>query len=346
MTKKIIIRILICIAVVTLILCLQCSKKKTSSPAEPFLDRWALLLPDGAGWLEVRQEEGYLDGDLLWYGGSVTPVSSVVLNHDTLIVTQNNNVVRKRDADNNPVRTQTLTTWIECHLQNEELIGKALIPVRSGESLNVTIFTGKRIPPLPPTPNLSEAEYGDPISLFNGKDLTGWTLIDTSQTNGFKVENGVLINDPVQKEGEPRIRYGNIRTTDTFEDFNLTIEVNIVEHSNSGIYLRGIYEIQILDSYQQPLDPHNMGALYSRITPSVSVEKPAGEWQTLDITLCERHLTVVLNEQTIIDNQPILGVTGGALTADEFSPGPIYLQGDHGKVSFRNIVLRPILKND
>jgi len=87
-----------------------------------------------------------------------------------------------------------------------------------------------------------------------------------------------------------------------------------------------------------------MGALYSRITPSKNAEKPAGEWQNLDITLCDRHLTVILNDQTIIDNEPVLGVTGGALTADQFSPGPIYLQGDHGKVSYRNIQLKPILK--
>ncbi|MBN2029951.1 DUF1080 domain-containing protein [bacterium] len=341
--NKRIMTIVILMTALHLIFSVQCSKEKGPSIAEPFLDRWALYLPGGAGWIEVRQEENYLDGDLLWYGGSVLPVSSVVLNNDTLIVTQNSDVVRERDEDNNPVRTQTLTTWIECYLQNEELVGKALIPNRNGIGIEVTPFTGKRIPPLPDSPNLSKIEYGDPISLFNGKDLTGWVLTDTTLTNGFRVENGVLINDPVQKEGEPRVRYGNIRTIDEFEDFNLNIDVNIAEHSNSGIYLRGIYEIQINDSYQQPLDSHNMGALYSRLTPSTNAEKPAGEWQHLDITLCDRHLTVILNGVTIIDNQPILGVTGGALTADQFSPGPIYLQGDHGKVSFRNIQLRPII---
>ena len=87
-----------------------------------------------------------------------------------------------------------------------------------------------------------------------------------------------------------------------------------------------------------------MGAIYSRITPIFSAEKPAGEWQTLAITLCDRHVTVILNGTKIIDNQPLYGVTGGALTANEFIPGPIYLQGDHGKVSYRNIVLTPIIK--
>jgi hypothetical protein len=99
-----------------------------------------------------------------------------------------------------------------------------------------------------------------------------------------------------------------------------------------------------MESYKQPLDPHHMGALYSRITPSVAAEKPIGEWQTLDITLVDRHLTVVLNGTTIIDNQPVLGCTGGALTSDETKPGPIFLQGDHTDVDYRNIVLRPVVK--
>ena len=88
-----------------------------------------------------------------------------------------------------------------------------------------------------------------------------------------------------------------------------------------------------------------MGALYGRITPSVAAEKPAGEWQKFEIILCNRHLTVVLNGTKIIDNKPVDGPTGGAMHADVERPGPIYLQGDHGKVSFRNIVLTPILKN-
>jgi hypothetical protein len=104
-----------------------------------------------------------------------------------------------------------------------------------------------------------------------------------------------------------------------------------------------MYEIQVVDSYRKDLDPHNMGAVYSRITPSTAAEKPAGEWQTLDITLCQRHATVILNGVKIIDNQPIYGPTGGAVQSDVFSAGPIYLQGDHGTVSFRNIVLTPVI---
>jgi len=82
---------------------------------------------------------------------------------------------------------------------------------------------------------------------------------------------------------------------------------------------------------------------FTRITPSVSAEKPAGEWKNLDITLYKRYRTVKLNGNTIIENQAVKGITGGAISSDVFSPGPIYLQGDHGKIAYRNIILTPIL---
>ena len=321
------------------------SQQQTPVPGvEAFVGHWTLFLPGGAGWLEVRQEDGYLDGGLLWYGGSVTPVSSMFVNKDTLIVTRSRRVVRSRDENDNPLRTQTVTTWYEFVLQNGDLKGRVLQPGRRDPNINITNFTGKKLPPLPPPPDLANLTFGEPVELFNGEDLSGWTLTDTSRANGFKVENGTLVNDPVQQEGGERVSYGNLKTIAEFEDFNLTTEVNIPKGSNSGIYLKGIYEVQVVDSYNKPVDPHNMGGLYSRITPSVAAEKPAGEWQTFDITLCDRHLTVILNGKNIIDNQPVFGVTGGALTADEFSPGPIYLQGDHGKVYYRNMVLRRVVK--
>ena len=102
--------------------------------------------------------------------------------------------------------------------------------------------------------------------------------------------------------------------------------------------------MQVAETFGKPLNPHNMGALYSRITPLVAAEKPIGEWQTLDITLVARHLTVVLNGKLIIDNQPVLGCTGGALTSDESKPGPLFLQGDHTNIDYRNITLRPVVQ--
>ncbi|MCX6328726.1 MAG: DUF1080 domain-containing protein, partial [Bacteroidia bacterium] len=237
------------------------------------------------------------------------------------------------------------TSWLEIVKDGESHIkGTLLNPRSNGKGIDTTTFAGTKLPPVPSARDLSSVKFGKPINLFNGKDLTGWRLIEPKQTNGWNVIDGNLINDPVQTEGTPHISYGNLRTEQTFEDFNLKLEVNVPAGSNSGVYLRGMYEIQVSDSYGKELNIHNMGALYSRIKPSVNAEKPAGSWQSLDITLCERHLTVILNGIKIIDNQPIYGPTGGAIISDVFSPGPIYLQGDHGKVTYRNIVLTPIIK--
>ena len=175
--------------------------------------------------------------------------------------------------------------------------------------------------------------------MFNGKDLTGWRLTNEKQTNGFSVVDGILTNNPAQVEGQPHISYGNLRTDKVFEDFNLKLEVNVPVDGNSGIYLRGMYEIQVADSYKKGLDPHNMGGVYSRICPVVSAEKPAGTWQSFDITLCDRHITVILNGIKIIDNKPVYGPTGGALTSDVFAPGPIYLRVITGQFSTGTLFL-------
>lgn len=311
-----------------------------------FLGQWTIDIEGGGvGWLEVRQEDNYLDADVLWGGGSVLPVSSVFLAKDEyLVVQRTNNVVRKADENRNPLKSQMVTSWMEIKSEGEKINGILLTPRSNGLSVDTTTFTGTKLPPVPPAPDLANVRFGEPITLFNGKDLTGWKLINEKQANGFKVVDGVLVNDPVQKEGAPHVSYGNLRTENEFEDFNLKLEVNVPSGNNSGVYLRGMYEVQVMDSYKRDLDSHNMGAIYSRIKPTVSAEKPAGQWQTMDITLCDRHATVILNGIKIIDNQPIYGPTGGAIKSDVFASGPIYLQGDHGNVSYRNMVLTPILK--
>ena len=308
-----------------------------------FYGMWTLDIDGGSvGWLEVHEKQDFLDADLLWIGGSVTPVSHVYfVDENNLVVTQTREMTKFKDGDN--IRKHILTKTYKFKRKGDELTGVCIEPSREGMSVNETKFKGWKLPDVGEAPDLSKVKYGKPLELFNGKDLKGWKLLNPKQTNGFKVVDGVLVNDPVRVEGK-RIHYGNICTEQEFEDFKLTLEVNVPAHSNSGVYLRGMYEIQVLDSYGKELDSHNMGGLYSRITPSQAAEKPAGEWQTMDITLCDRHVTVILNGKTIIDNQPAYGPTGGAMSADVFKPGPIYLQGDHGKVLYRNMVLTPIVK--
>jgi hypothetical protein len=308
------------------------------------LGRWALTIPGGgAGWLEIRQERGWYDGSILWGGGSVLPLSSVVVADGALTVTRTRDVERK-DAAGKVVRTQQFTETITARADGDALKLVRVAPRNDGSGFDRAEFTGRRIPALPARPDLAKVRYGEPVTLFNGKDLTGWRLVEPKTVNGWELENGALANRPVQVEGQPRKRYGNLRTDREFEDFNLKLEVKVPAGSNSGVYLRGLYEVQVFDSYGKPLDSHHMGAIYSRITPSVAAEKPPGEWQSLDITLLDRHATVLLNGVKIIDNQPLEGCTGGALWSDEFRPGPVYLQGDHGAVDYRNLVLRPIMK--
>jgi len=337
----------------SLIFCLlisACSQRTQSTDKEGvqteispdnFMGRWAIYPPNGASYLKVHDSEGVIAAELLWMGGSVLPVDSLYFTGEGLVVTRVN-TIRERDESGEVTGTRKLTTYFKFNkVSADELEGQAVFPDRDGSGESTTEFRAKRIADLPERPDLAAINYGDPIELFNGEDLTGWELTIPDRKNGFTVTDGVMLNNPVDEDGGHG-GFGNLRTVDLFEDFKLNIEVNIPAGSNSGIYLRGLYEVQVLDSYGQELDSHNMGGIYSRITPSVAAEKPAGEWQSLEIILCKRHATVVLNGIKIIDNEPIEGVTGGALTADEFSPCPIYLQGDHGTVSYRNIVLTPI----
>jgi hypothetical protein len=296
-----------------------------------FQGNWALTLPTGgAGWLGVEEKDGALKSSVLWGGGSVTPTQKTEIQEGKLVITR-----LSKQKDKKITETLTITTT------GEDLKGSTVKVNEDGKTFGQGDFVGKRIPAVPAAPDLSKVKYGEPVSLFNGKDLTGWRLIKADGDNGWSVEDGALINRVDKKSGK---HYGNLRTDAEFEDFNLTLEVRTQAESNSGVYLRGIYEVQVMESFGKPLDSHHMGALYSRITPSVSAEKAIGEWQTMDITLVDRHLTVILNGKTIIDNQAVLGCTGGAMTSDEFKPGPIFLQGDHTNVDYRNMVLRPVVK--
>jgi hypothetical protein len=129
---------------------------------------------------------------------------------------------------------------------------------------------------MPPAPDLGKVKFDKWLRLFNSKDLTGWRLTDPHALNGWRAKDRILINDAKQEEGKPHKRYGNLRTDQEFEDFKLTLETRLPKDGNSGIYLRGIYEVQVADSFGRPTDSHNMGGVYSRITPIENAAKAAG----------------------------------------------------------------------
>ena len=329
------------IRVLTILVCLG-GITRLAAAANPFAGEWALTIPGGAaGWLGVQETNGRLEASMMWGWGSVEPVASAKLEDGKLIVTRNHQIERI-DSSGRKSKT-TLTETISATVDGDTIRLASVKPSDDGQREISSSFSGHRQPPLPPAPDLSKVKFGPPIELFNGKDLSGWRLTDPNAINGWNVKDGLLVNQVVQEEGKHK-NYGNLRTDAEFEDFNLILEVRVAEGGNSGVYIRGIYEVQVADTYGKPLNAHNMGAIYSRIKPKVAAEKPPGEWQTLDITFVDRHATIVLNGKKIIDNQPIAGCTGGALWSDVARPGPIYLQGDHTGIEYRNLVLRPVVK--
>jgi hypothetical protein len=188
------------------------------------------------------------------------------------------------------------------------------------------IWTAVRAPSLKRD---AEPVWGDAITLFNGTDLKGWHTVGQNQ---WTVENGILRS---RKSG------ANLLSDQTFTDFKLHIEFRYDKGSNSGVYLRGRYEVQIEDSKgKEPLVDY-LGAVYGFLPPNEMVAKDPGEWQTYDITLVGRMVSVVANGKTIICNQVIPGITGGAINSKEEEPGPILIQGDHGPIDYRNIVIIP-----
>jgi len=205
-------------------------------------------------------------------------------------------------------------------------------------------FEATRNPDICPCAKTSDAKLGKPIDLL--KDgLAGWELMNPKAKNGWSFKDGVLSNKlGLRPDGHWSSGGSNLKTKRAdFYDFNLEYDVRVPAKSNSGVYLRGRFECQVVDSYGQKVDRHGMAAYYGRETPTVSAEKKPGEWQHVSVTLYKRHLTVVLNGVTIHDNVPVTGVTGGAIDANLYAAGPIYLQGDHSDADFKNMILRPAL---
>ena len=194
-------------------------------------------------------------------------------------------------------------------------------------------FTGTRAPAIDEADD-SSWRAGKPIEVFNGRDLSGWHGTIPGASLGWTAEGGILKSTGAAN---------NLESDSKFWNYTLHIEYRVGPKSNSGVGLRGRYEIQILEDYGQPVSTHTNGALYSRLAPRVNASKPAGEWQTYDIRLVGRHVTVVLNGQEVVKTV-IEGFTAIVTDTDEAKPGPLVLQGDHGPVEFRKIVLTPLTK--
>jgi hypothetical protein len=283
--------------------------------SRPIIGRWDLTVQMdrvAPSWLEVKLSGlKTLVGYFVAEGGSARPIAEVKYDNGKVSFS----IPTQWDISNNPL-------VFEGMLQNDQLSGTITTP--KGDKYP---FTGERAPLLKRT---SAPVWGAPIALFNGKDLTGWHMSGKEQQ--WMVEAGVLKSP---KSGS------NIITDASYNDFKLHIEFRYPAGSNSGVYLRGRYEVQVEDNYGLEPSSTLFGGIYGFLTPNEMVAKKPGEWQSYDITLIGRRVSVTANGKAIIVDQIIPGITGGALNSKEGEPGPIFLQGDHGPVEYRNIVITP-----
>ncbi|HRR34610.1 MAG TPA: DUF1080 domain-containing protein [Kiritimatiellia bacterium] len=311
--------------------------------ASPFEGSWCLTSPSGgAVWMRVEMNQGEPSAKVMWEIGGVEPFKRVALEGETLVLERPHDHwhMTAKGMRRDILGTDTLRATVQGDAMTVELARV----LKDGTQLPVQTMRGKRQAPLPPRPDLASLRFGEPLTLFDGQSLSGWRLTNPADNNAWSARDGVLVNAPQLEEGPSPKQFGNIRTDREFEDFRLTLEVRLPKGGNSGIYLRGRYEVQVTDAYGRPPSWGGIGGVYSRIVPLENAARPAGEWQTFDIILADRHVTVRLNGRLVIDNQPLEGCTGGALSSDDTLPGPIYFQGDHTAVEYRNILLYPRVK--
>jgi hypothetical protein len=278
--------------------------------------RWDLTLTmngkENPSWLEVRHSGiSTLVGYFVGVSGSARPISKVIVNGNKFSFA----IPPQWEEGKNDMS-------FEGRIDGKGLSGTVVFP--DGKSYS---WTGVRAPSLRSN---KQGAWGKPITLIQQNSLKGWHALGENQ---WVVEQGILRSP---KSG------ANLVTDDTFMDFKLHVEFRYPKGSNSGVYLRGRYEVQISDSQGKEPLPGELGGVYGFISPSEQVAKAPGEWQTYDITLIGRMITLVANGKTIISNQEIPGITGGALDSKEGEPGPLLLQGDHGPIEYRNIVITPM----
>jgi hypothetical protein len=293
---------------------------------DDFVGRWDITVQTAEGsypsWLELNRDGDQFTGRFVGRVGHARPVSDITIEGSEIAFTLPTQY-EQMDSDLSFKGT----------LSGGTLSGETNANAPAGSMLE---WTAVRAPELAAPETVT---WGEKIELFNGENLDGWRLMDPTQDQFWKVVDGILVNDVVD-EGDVGEGTGLI-TEEKFMNFKLHTDFKYPEGSNSGIYLRGRYEVQIQDDIGKEPGNRYIAGVYGFITPTENAAREAGEWQTMDITLVGRYVTVVLNDRTVIDNQEIPGITGGALDPNEGEPGPIFVQGDHGPISFRSIEITP-----
>ncbi len=286
----------------------------------PFLGRWDITATTPKAtypyWLEVKEENGQLIGYFQDRWGSVRKLAEIARDGNDLVFS----LGAPKPGAPKPVH--------RAHVENGRLVGELTTGTEK------VPWIGVRPPEWGRASANGTHTFGKDIELFNGRDLAGWRYEFTDKAPGWVVADGVMHN---------RTTGNNIISEQQFKDFRLVMEFKVENESNSGLYLRGRYELQVLDDAGKPPSVAGNMAIYGRVAPVVNASRPAGEWQTAEVTLVGNRLTVVLNGQKVHDDVAIDGTTGGALNSREGEPGPIMIQGDHSKIWVRKLVVTPIL---
>ncbi len=323
------------------------------STAKPFLGAWNIngLAPDNAQiyWLEITEDAGQLKGMFLNRVGNPAPLGIVKVEGNELIFRAGT-----AERPNGPEYRATI--------ENGKLVGHHTVtqgrggrgrgadpnapppPPPTERTVNWVVV---RPPTFPPSDANAKHTYGTPVVLFDNKSLDMWDVQVANRPIGWRIVDGAMTNVPeAVPEGQRAPTANNLISKEKFLNFKVEAEYKLGHENNSGIYLRGRYELQLLedkdDTRTSPLLSHM--AIYGRTAPLVKASKAAGEWQTMEAIVVGNRVTVTLNGQKVHDNAVILGVTGGMLDNDELAPGPLMVQGDHSGVSIRKLVVTPIVK--
>ena len=308
-----------------LIGCQQQGSQRLGPQAEGLNGRWNIdVKTDGRHspfWMEVKGAgTDFVEGRLIGVtGGRASAFIDPEIRDGELRFE-----VSRRYEDNSEVRAETIA-----RLVGDRLVGATWIGKRKVE------WEGRRPPRIEDRDDGGWCD-GATTVLFDGVDLSNWHTLDAGREAAWTVDGGILNNGM----GRGVLLVSN----KDFWNFRLHVDYRILSGSNSGIGLRGRYEVQILDDHGQPPDIHGNGAIYSLLRPSVNASKPAGEWQTFDIILIGRDVTIVLNGRKILDKAYIEGLSTIGFNSREEDPGPILLQGDHGPVEFRKIVATSLVR--
>jgi hypothetical protein len=297
----------------------------------PYLGAWNLT---GTGqdsanvyWLEIKDNGGTLSGMFLNRTSSPFALAVVKIENGELVFQGG-----KPGAPTGPE--------YRAKFEGGKLIGHHTVSQRAQGSDTPTQRTvnwiGVRPPAWPEVDANGKHAYGTPVVLFDGKTLDTFIGQNPNRPLGWSVVDGVATNTPPAN---------NLVSKEKFKDFKIEAEYKLAPKGNSGIYLRGRYELQLYDDLTgdpntQPQHKHM--AIYGRTPTTTQASKPAGEWQHMEAVIVGNRVTVTLNGQRVHDNAVIGGITGGALDNDELAPGPILIQGDHEQVWVRKVVVTPI----